>query len=633
MKHSSIFNSLIIILAFTTLFSCSDDPMEEATVLSNITLNKTEISIGVGQTESIAVTSDTQGLSVSWQSSNVEVAQVKDGVIQAIKPGNCTITAKAGDVMAICNTEVFLTLLEINISTLELQLGASESLSLTSEIGTLEVTWSSDNTDVATVIDGDVQAVGVGSCIVTAQVGEASVSTEVIVYPNQIEFDKTEINLVIGETETLSIIPEVGELAVNWSSDNTDIVTVENGIVQALSAGIATVTARVGEASVSIEVIVYPNQIELDKTEINLAIGEMENLSVISEVGELEVNWSSDNPEVAQVNEQGLITALTVGEAQIIAQVGDATASSLITVTDSDSDPDIYVVGEEGSVAKIWKNGVSNELTGGSIAQAWAIDIDGTDIYIAGNQFNGSKLVARIWKNGTPTNLSDGTKSAYATDIQVVNGDTYVSGFEFSSNSISVAKVWINGVSTTLSNPSNTAQARSIKVVNGNVYVVGFEYEGSKSIAKVWTNGVATNLTDGSFNAEAFGLDVSNGDVYVVGNDGFVATVWKNNIPTALTDGTSTADAYDIDVVNGDVYVAGENGSNQATIWKNGVPTELTGQFVSSGANAIHVEDGTVYVAGFISNGGTQAKVWKDGVEMNLTNGANTSVARDIILK
>ncbi|MGN0822140.1 MAG: Ig domain-containing protein [Candidatus Gallimonas sp.] len=74
-----------------------------------------------------------------------------------------------------------------------------------------------------------------------------------------VTLDKTELTLEIGGEETLTatVTPEnATEKTVIWSSDDTAVVTVENGKVTAVAAGSASVTATSGGKSATCQVTV-----------------------------------------------------------------------------------------------------------------------------------------------------------------------------------------------------------------------------------------------------------------------------------------------------------------------------------------------------------------------------------------
>ena len=124
------------------------------------------------------------------------------------------------------------------------------------------VTWSSSNTNVATVTKyGLVRAIANGSATITATANDGSgkTGTSLITVQSSIDggdeddpiavtgvsLDKTSITLEEGETETLSatISPaNATNQGISWSSSNSSIATVSSGVVTAVSEGSATIT-------------------------------------------------------------------------------------------------------------------------------------------------------------------------------------------------------------------------------------------------------------------------------------------------------------------------------------------------------------------------------------------------------
>jgi hypothetical protein len=90
--------------------------------------------------------------------------------------------------------------------------------------------------------------------------------------------------------------------------------------------------------------------------------------------------------------------------------------------------------------------------------------IQGNDVYVAGNEYNGSIYTPKYWKNGKETILSDGKRYSEAQAIAVFGTDIFIAGYESNDKSIHVAKYWKNGVATTLSDGSKYASAKSIFV-------------------------------------------------------------------------------------------------------------------------------------------------------------------------
>jgi len=121
------------------------------------------------------------------------------------------------------------------------------------------VTWSSSNPSVATVDNGVVTAVGVGTAtiIVTTQNGSKTAACSVTVTGvalTGVTLNKTTLSLLkAGATETLiaNVLPATAtNKTVTWSSSNASVATVNaGGTVTATGVGTATITATTQEGS------------------------------------------------------------------------------------------------------------------------------------------------------------------------------------------------------------------------------------------------------------------------------------------------------------------------------------------------------------------------------------------------
>ena len=103
---------------------------------------------------------------------------------------------------------------------------------------------------------------------------------------------------------------------------------------------------------------------------------------------------------------------------------------------------DVYISGftrsAPGAVinACYWKNGVVNIL--GDLYRSLRAEkmfVNGTDVYIAGYEGNGTVNVAKYWKNGVATNLSNGILGATCLDVAVSGADVYAVGKQISGSS------------------------------------------------------------------------------------------------------------------------------------------------------------------------------------------------------
>ena len=156
-------------------------PANQTTVAVTGVSLKSTTGLVVGGTETLvpAITpSNATNKSVTWSSSNANVATVANGLVTAVATGTATITVKTvdGNKTAACTvnvsaTAVAVTGVSLNKSSTSLNVGGAETLvpAITPSNATNQnVTWTSSNTSTATVSDGGlVTAVAAGTATIT----------------------------------------------------------------------------------------------------------------------------------------------------------------------------------------------------------------------------------------------------------------------------------------------------------------------------------------------------------------------------------------------------------------------------------------------------------------------------------
>lgn len=164
--------------------------------VSSISLNKTELAMNVGDSETLTATvkpDDATDKTVTWKSSNASVATVdENGKVTAIKGGSATITATAGEKSASCSVSIQaatikVTSVTLNKTSLTLAIGSSETLiaTLNPSNANEAVHWGTTKPAIATVdSNGQVTGVKAGSATITVIAGEKTASCEVTVVPN-----------------------------------------------------------------------------------------------------------------------------------------------------------------------------------------------------------------------------------------------------------------------------------------------------------------------------------------------------------------------------------------------------------------------------------------------------------------
>ena len=438
---------------------------EIPTLSTSIALNKTSASLKVTETLTLVATvlpENATNKSVIWKSSNEAVAVVdENGVVTAVGVGEAIITATTTDgsnLSASCKVTVVPTLAEtITLDKTEISLEATETATLVASVlpeltTDKSVEWSSsDETVVIVDENGVVSAIALGKAIITATTtdgSDLSASCKVIVVPTlaeSITLDKTGISLEATETATLvaTVLPELTtNKSVEWSSTDKAVAVVdENGVVTAVAVGEATITATTADGtnlSASCTVTVVPTlaeSITLDKTEISLEATETATL-VATVLPELTTNksvaWTSSNEAVATVDSNGVVTAISVGEAIITATTDGSgvTATCNVTVIPTlavsieldQAEASVEEKSDLQLIATILPEHTTNKEVAWSSSDKWVASVDNyglVTMYSAGEV-----IITATTTDGT--NLSATCSINVYSGIDGVNGDDVI---------------------------------------------------------------------------------------------------------------------------------------------------------------------------------------------------------------
>lgn len=209
-----------------------------------------------------------------------------------------------------------------------------------------EIHWTTSDDTVVTVEDGIITAHGVGQATVTGMCAglEASCVVTVAVPLNAVTLDKTDAVAAVGETLSLTAAPDPADatgFTVVWSTADPAVATVaEDGTVTGVAAGSTTITASCGElsASCTVTVGVHAEIVQLDYTELELSVGQTAALTgtVYPSSGVIDIPaYTSSDPAVAAVAEDGTVTGIAPGTATITVHYGETAASCVVTIIDT----------------------------------------------------------------------------------------------------------------------------------------------------------------------------------------------------------------------------------------------------------------------------------------------------------
>ncbi|MDG5786733.1 Ig-like domain-containing protein [Evansella sp. AB-P1] len=232
-----------------------------------------------------------------------------------------------------------------------------------------------------------------------------------------IELSPTEVELEIGETESLTVTAHYSDDSTDdkteeatWSSSDEGVATVnENGVVTGVSEGTAVITFTFEGESAEATVTVKKEEedptppdpgepeltsVQLSPSEVALEVGKTESLTVTAHYNDdstedktEEATWSSSDESVVIVNENGIVTAISEGTAIITATFEGETAEATVTVKKEEEEPSPPDPGEPGEpgdgddppsdIRLFIMNGEEVEVAGGE-----KVTIKGTDSYI-----------------------------------------------------------------------------------------------------------------------------------------------------------------------------------------------------------------------------------------------------------
>ena len=251
--------------------------------------------------------------------------------------------------------EVKVSDIKLNLTTLSLSVGDSETLNVTvlpDNATNKNVLWSSNNLNVATVNNtGLVTAVAPGTAAITVISESGNKLANCIIIAtlevSSVTLNKNSISLNIGATERLTATIEptnASNKTITWSSSYPNVASVNSsGLVTAIEAGstVVTVTTEDGNKTAMCSITVTTptiavRSVTLNKSSATLTIGATEQLTATinpTNATNKNVTWSSSSSSVATVNSSGLVTAVSTGSATIIVSTQDGGKIAICNVT------------------------------------------------------------------------------------------------------------------------------------------------------------------------------------------------------------------------------------------------------------------------------------------------------------
>lgn len=305
---------------------------------------------------------------VTWASDNVAVATVgPSGTIAALAPGTANIHATINGITAAASVNVSsVTLTSIGVSPATATLAPASTLSYvakgtfsdgSTQIITNAVTWSSSDSNVASVSTSQATGQSPGTATITAQQDSISGSADLVVESSPlIAMQITPASATVAQ-QTAAQFRAIGTFAddstqdltgsVSWTSCPPSVATVSEavgtkGLAAGLTPGTATITAlfagQVGTASLSVtdatltSLTIAPNAASIPMGSYqqftaagNFSDGTTQNLTA-------QVTWTSSNVNVATITGSGVANTAAPGTTTISASINGVSGSTVLAV-------------------------------------------------------------------------------------------------------------------------------------------------------------------------------------------------------------------------------------------------------------------------------------------------------------
>lgn len=407
---------------------------------------------------------------VSWETSDATIASIdSQGMVTAVTEGSVTVSASSSNVSSntaqLTVTEAELTALQITPAVASIAKGQTQQYvatgtytdDTTADI-TGTVTWSSSATNIAAITNtGLVTGTSEGDSTISASKGAITSNTATVTVTSAVlsslQISTPSNTLAKGMVKTLTAVATYSDnsttdvtTTATWLSSDESILTISSdGVAHAVAVGNATVTASLNGVSSNSQVItvstaeltsiqVTPAVTTIAKglTQQYKAIGTYTDSSTVDITDA--VSWSSSNTAQATVSTSGLVTAVDVGNVDILATDADTGINQSATLTVS-----------AAQLSAIQINASKSSIAKGTSLQYQAIgtytDNSTVDISQQVSWHSSDAAIATISSAGAVFAVAEGnvTISAFSDDIASNNASLAITAAEITSIQVTPA--------------------------------------------------------------------------------------------------------------------------------------------------------------------------------------------------
>lgn len=485
--------------------------------IESIKLSESSKTLKIGESFLLKTSispSDATNKAVTWSSSDKTIATVSNGKVTARKAGTVTIKATTkNNKTASCTItvkKIEVSSIELNKTNITLGIGASNVITATvkpSNANDKSIKWSSsDNGIVSVDSSGNIKGISAGTATIKAEASngvsaEAKVTVKKFV---TLFLDRSTATISVGDVIEIDATVSSGE-TITWSSSNSKVAKVQDGVILGVSAGTATIKAKAGDSEATIKVTVTDTSVKsvtLNQTEITLDPNKTYTLRATispSDAADKSITWSTDNAAVATVY-GGVVTGISGGTATITATnpksgkkatckvkvnpilvssikldrtnytmvAGDTVTISVKTYSPSNaSNKSVTWSSSNTTVASVNSSGKVSAISAGSTTIT-ATTSNGVKAYCS-ITVTSPTLKSISIVDGTSISMSKNSSRLLSVKPNPTNADLgYIT---WSSSSPSVVSVNSSGLVTALNSGSSTITAKSSKGLSATIKI------------------------------------------------------------------------------------------------------------------------------------------------------------------
>jgi uncharacterized protein YjdB len=308
---------------------------------------------------------------VTWTTSNAPAAKISsNGLVRALSPGTASVGASLASVSASMTVDVTnAQIVSISITPAGSTIAAGTRLSLTAtgsfsdsstQVINRDVTWTSDNTGVATVgPTGLLTGIAAGTANIGTSLDGVTATVPITVSGiSLVSIQLTPATATLAPASVLSYMAK-GTFsdgttqnitnAVTWTSSIPAVATINGGLATGQSGGAAVIMAQQGSVSGSANLVVDSSPlISIQVTPANGTVAQ-QTAAQLTAIGTFadgssqdltnSVSWTSSPAAVATVSDavgtKGLAAGLSPGTATITALFAGQVGTASLSVTDA----------------------------------------------------------------------------------------------------------------------------------------------------------------------------------------------------------------------------------------------------------------------------------------------------------